>query len=410
MKILLLAPMVPQAEGAGAIPLLLEAQLAGLRERHEVALVTAIGDEPREAEAAAALRAGGIDVHLADRRRPQAGIRRWRRRRRLAGAWLRRPWPWRTVWFADPGIQAKLDELAAAQRFDVVAVEDSSMAVFRLPAGVPAVLTEHEVRRPRPLAPPPTRPAGWIDWAFGELDWRRWRGFQGTAWRRFDLIQAFGERDAAAISSLAPDLATRVRVNPFGLSPPPAAEPEREERGTLLFAGNFTHPPNRDAAHWLAREIMPIVLASKPRAHLRIVGSAPPAATLGLAGDRVEVIADAPVMRPHLEAASVVLAPVRIGGGMRMKVLHAMAAGKPVITTLRGAEGYRGAPECPLVVADGAAAIARATIELIGDDEKRRALGRRGREFALDRHSPAAWSSRLEAVYGEAIERSRSDA
>lgn len=403
MRILLIAPMVPQAEGGGAIPVLLDAQLNGLRAKHEVTLVTAIGDEPGETEAAASLREDGVDLRAADRRRPPPGRRRRARRHRLAATWLRRPWPWRTVWFADPAVQIEIDRLCGSRRFDVVAVEDSSMAVFRLPAGVPAVLTEHEVRRPRAVRRlPGPSPRGWPRWAFGELDWRRWEAFQRAAWRRFDLVQAFGERDAAAIASMAPDVGSRVRVNPFGLAIPPAADPDREQADTILFVGNFTHPPNRDAALWLAGEIMPAVLARRPQARLRLVGSTPSREVMALAGDRIEVIADAPSVRPHLEAASVVLAPVRTGGGMRMKVLHALAVGKPVVATTRGAEGYAGAGQAPLIVADDAATIAKATVELLADPERRRELGKQGRTFAIERHGPAAWATRLEAVYEEA--------
>jgi polysaccharide biosynthesis protein PslH len=404
MRLLLIAPMVPQANGAGAIPVLLHSQLVGLRERHDVTLVAGVGDESGETEAAEALVREGVDLHAVDRSRPPPGQRRRERQRLLAGTWARRSWPWRTVWFAAPGIQAEIDRLAASNRFDVIAVEDSSMAVFRLPTGVPAVLTEHEVRRPRGIRWRPGRsPRGWPGWAFGELDWRRWEGFQQTVWRRFDLLQTFCERDARAVVDLAPEVANRVRVNPFGLTPPPLADPAREEPGTILFVGNFTHPPNRDAARWLAGEIMPAVRAREPEARLRLVGSAPPREVSGLAGAYVDVVADAPSVGPHIEAASVVLAPVRTGGGMRMKILHALASGRPVVTTARGTEGYAEAGRTPpFVVADDAASIAAATADLLGDEPRRRELGERGRAFAIAHHSPPAWAVRLEAVYEEA--------
>jgi glycosyltransferase involved in cell wall biosynthesis len=122
-----------------------------------------------------------------------------------------------------------------------------------------------------------------------------------------------------------------------------------------------------------------------------------------LAGPHVEVIADAPSVRPHLETACVVLAPVRTGGGMRMKILYALASGKPVVTTSRGAEGYSGPRRiAPLAVADDAESIATLTAELLGDRHRRRALGEWGRAFALEHHSPAAWATRLENVYHEA--------
>jgi glycosyltransferase involved in cell wall biosynthesis len=184
---------------------------------------------------------------------------------------------------------------------------------------------------------------------------------------------------------------------------PPAVDPAREVPGTILFVGNFAHPPNRDAAIWLAREILPAVLERHPQARLRIVGTAPTAEVRELAGPRIEVVPDAPSVQPHLEAAAVVMAPVRTGGGMRMKVLEAMAAGKAVVTTPRGTEGYAGfAEEPPLAVAESEAEIAAVTASLLEDGEGRRQLGERARGFAERHHSPEAWAGRLTAVYEEA--------
>ena len=106
---------------------------------------------------------------------------------------------------------------------------------------------------------------------------------------------------------------------------------------------------------------------------------------------------------PYLEAASVVIAPVRTGGGMRMKVLEGLAREKAVVTTTRGAEGFtRFEADLPLVVADDPEEIAMETAKLLADPRRRRDLGRRAREFAQRHHSPAAWGARLEAVYEEA--------
>ena len=400
MRILLVAPMLPQREG-GAIPMLLAAELAGLGERHEVTLVTAVGDEDGEAAAAQALAVSGADIHLADRRQPSGTARRLRRRTRLATAWARGAWPWRTVWFADPGVQTILDRLAATRRFDIVAVEDSSMAVFRMPGGVPAVLTEHEVRRPRP--PAWHRAGSGVRSLLAELDWQRWQRFQRSVWSRFDRVQFFTQRDAAMAAEIAPEVRGRVRVNPFGVILPEPVEAALEQPGAVLFAGNFTHAPNRDAARWLALDILPRLRARHAAARLQLVGSAPGPEIQALRGPFVAVVGDPPDTRPYLEEAAVVLAPVRTGNGMRMKVLHALGSGKAVVTTPRGAEGYvePGAP-APFAVADDAEGIAAVTAELLADDRARRELARRGREFAVARHSHAAWAARLEAVYEDA--------
>jgi glycosyltransferase involved in cell wall biosynthesis len=97
------------------------------------------------------------------------------------------------------------------------------------------------------------------------------------------------------------------------------------------------------------------------------------------------------------------VAPVRSGGGLRLKVLEAMARRKAVVTTGLGAEGFASLePEPPLRLADDGAGVAAAIAALLGDDGERRRLGAEAREFAERHHSPAAWAQRLEAVYEEA--------
>src|SRR5262249_38264919 len=211
---LLVAPMVPDVDGNGAIPVLLAAELKGLCETHEVTLVTAIGDEPGEAQAVARL-GGTLELHVAGRRRPPPGARGLRRQARMAARWVRGRWPWRTVWFADPGIQELIDRLGWSEQFDVVAVEDSAMSVFRYPEGVPTVYTHYEVLRPRPTDWRPGPPSRWSRWAFGELDWRRWNGFQREAWNRVDRLQVFSRRDAGTNAAPDPEVAPRVRVDPL---------------------------------------------------------------------------------------------------------------------------------------------------------------------------------------------------
>jgi polysaccharide biosynthesis protein PslH len=404
LRILLVTSMVPQAEGAGAIPELLDAMVAGLRERHDLTLVTTFGDLRGQADAAHELRRSGLDVHCADRRRSAAAGRRWKVRAELAASWATKRWPWRAV-SASAGLQPLLDAATAGPPFDVVAVEEHPVSMLNLPAGMPRVLTEHEAHQAAAVdwraAPVAGKPAA----VAAGLDRRRWDRFHARAWRRYDLLQVFTRGDAEVLGAQAPDLADRVRVNPFGLALPAAADPAAEEEQTLLFAGTFSHLPNRDAALWLGREIMPAIVARHPRARLRIVGAGPQPEVRALAGENVEVIADVPSMRPFIESASVVLAPVRTGGGMRMKVLQALAAGKATVTTPRGLEGYDVFPEAPpLRVAEEASAVATAVAGLLDDPDGRRQLGRQAREFAERRYSPPAWAERLEAVYREAIE------
>ena len=399
MNILLVTPMPPQAQAPGAIPLVLHARLTALLRRHQVTLVTPIGTDPGEAQAAAELARQRIEVHAP----PLMGNgvwQHWQRRGQLAGDWLAGRYPWRTAWFRSAAVQKVLDELLATQRYDVIQVEDNAMAGYTYRTQTPAVLAEYEVRRPR--RPNWGRPAGQgaARHLLDELDWQRWPGYQTRAWARFDRIEVFTQRDAEAVGEIAPGLRPRVSVNPFGVVAPPAAAPAHEEEGQIIFVGNYTHAPNVDAALWLGQEIMPRLRRLRPGVQLNIVGIYPPDEVLALSGPDIVVTGPVPQIEPWLERAAVALAPLRIGGGMRMKVLHAMAMGKAVVTTPRGAEGLEiDGHHPPLMVAADADALAASVAALLADGEQRRKLGAEARAFVLEHFSPDAHVRRLENVY-----------
>ena len=402
VKILVATPMPPETQPTNSVPLVTYGQLIGLAARHQVTLVTGAGPDSVDEAGLNRLANLGVDVRVAWRV-PGAGLRRWRWRWRLVSTWLRRTYPFRSLWYWEPELQHLLDR-TLQERFDVVTAEDNAMGMYRYHTASPKLLTEMEVRRPRAIDWAGRSKASWRQWAFQEADWRRWAPYQQAIWRQFDRIQVFTTRDAAAIGRIAPTLVGRVRVNPFGLDLPPAADPAREDNATIVFVGGFSHWPNVDAALWLAQEIMPRLRQRRPDLRLVLVGSYPPASVQALAAGDVTVTGYVPAVEPYLERAAVVLAPVRVGGGMRMKVLQAMALGKAVVTTPLGVEGLttEGASP-PLALAADADAVAAATADLLADVEKRHALGRSARAFVAQHYSTEAYTRRLEAIYNEVL-------
>jgi glycosyltransferase involved in cell wall biosynthesis len=129
------------------------------------------------------------------------------------------------------------------------------------------------------------------------------------------------------------------------------------------------------------------------------VGANPPRAVLALRSDAVTVTGFVPEVEPFLDRAAVVVAPLRAGSGMRMKLLQALARGRAVVTTPLGREGL--AADAPVLVADSAPRIADATVALLSDAERRRALGRQGREFVAQHHTWEAFAARLSSIYRE---------
>ena len=401
MNILLVAPMPPQPQAPGAIPLVLYAQLIGLKSRHALTLVTVAGPDRSEWAALDRLQVMGVDVQAVRRSEPH-GLARWQRRWRWASTWLKGNVPWRTIWFWEPELQLILKRILAERSFDLVIVEDNAMGIYQYDTQTPVIFTEHEVRRPRPINWHAGSVSNWLRWAFGEADWQRWHTYQASVWRRFDRIQVFTPRDAETVIALAPELAERVRVNPFGVDLPAPLETDLEEPGQVLFVGNFTHPPNVDAALWLGNAIMPALRKCYPGVRLTLVGIYPPKSVQALACDDILVTGAVPEIEPYFARAAVVIAPLRIGGGMRMKVLQAMALGKAVVTTSRGADGLMiGDQPLPLMIAEGDEAIAEATASLLDSRDMRRSLGRQAHAFVADNFSAQAYARRIEASYVE---------
>jgi glycosyltransferase involved in cell wall biosynthesis len=401
MKILMVTPMPPQPQAPGAIPLVLHAELTGLMPRHEITLVTIAGLEPGEQQAIGQLVAAGLEVQVVQNTPPQ-GWQRWQRRWRLASTWLKGQYPWRTVWFWNPAMQHLLDHLLTEKAFDLVIIEDNAMGAYAYRTRTPLLFTEHEVRRARPIDKAALRQNHPLHWALKEVDWARWPRYQKTVWQKFDRIQVFTPRDAVAIGSLSPEMAQRVRVNPFGVEIPASLEAETQERNSLLFVGNFTHPPNVDAAVWFGKEIMPLLREHHPGVVLRLVGIYPPPEVKALACDDIQVTGPVPEIEPYFASAAVVVAPIRIGGGMRMKVLKAMALGKAIVTTPRGADGLAvDGSQPPLVIADEPAEFAQAVAQLLKDEAARRELGRQARAYVTRHFSPQAYANRIEAIYAE---------
>ena len=401
MRILLVTPMPPQPQAPGAIPLVLNAELVGLLPRHNITLVTIAGLEPGEQEAVNRLIAAGLEVHVVRRTQLQ-GFHIWQRRWRLASTWLGGKYPWRTVWFWDPDVQRILDRLLEEQSFELVIVEDNAMGIYTYRTTTPLLFTEHEVRRARLIDTAGLRHRDFLHWFLKESDWSRWPRYQRSVWRKFDRIQAFTQRDAEAIGVMAPEVAKRVRVNPFGVEMPASFDSEAQEQNTILFVGNFTHAPNVDSALWLGQDIMPLLREYRPGVHLQLIGIYPPPEVKALASHDIEVTGPVPQIEPYFARAALVVAPIRIGGGMRMKVLQAMAFGKAVVTTTRGADGLAvDGLQPPLVTADDSTGYTQAVARLLADENARRELGRQARAYVTVYFSSQAYANRIEAIYAE---------
>jgi len=386
VTVLVVTPLMPQAGAVTGGESVRYGIVRALARRHEVVLATFA--RPEQTGARRALEADGVRVHTIDRGYLN-GVAALTHRARLATRWAASDFPLRALAFRDARMQTLLNRLFDEHAFDAIQVEDHAMGSYAFRSRSPLVLTEHdafggEVR------------AG----LFRSEELRRWRRFRALVWSRFEHIQVFTDRDAAEMASVSPAVADRVSVNPFGIDLPAPSDPAEERAHRVAFVGSFLHAPNVQAARELVLEVLPPLRALQPDVHLDIVGSHPPRSVRALERPGVAVHADVPDVGPYLAAAAVALAPIREGGGMRVKVLHAMALGKAVVTTPAGAAGIAAVGgEPPLVVSDSAAGLARATADLLADDGARRLLGSRARDYVAEHHNWKDYEMRLGRLY-----------
>jgi glycosyltransferase involved in cell wall biosynthesis len=139
---------------------------------------------------------------------------------------------------------------------------------------------------------------------------------------------------------------------------------------------NFAYAPNVDAAGHLAGEIMPRLRRAVPDVQLWLVGNEPPAEIRALADRRVRVTGRVDDVVPYLDAADVVVVPLRIGGGIKVKSIEALRRGKAIVSTTIGAQGMPPASDGAMVIADSAHAFAEGVGRVLGDSRLRARLER----------------------------------
>lgn len=220
------------------------------------------------------------------------------------------------------------------------------------------------------------------------------RRLERRAVRHFDVVSVVGELDRTRLEG-----GERAVVAPNGWEPSAQPLPASPDP-VAAFVALMGWPPNNDAALWLGREIWPRVRALRPDARLLLVGKDPTPEVRRLHGAAgVEVTGTVADVRPYLEKARLGLAPLRAAGGSRLKILESLDAGRPVVSTAKGAEGLEDLVGDGLVIADDAGDFAGAVARLLGDPDEAARLGSVGHAAVAERHSwDAALAPLLKAI------------
>jgi sugar transferase (PEP-CTERM/EpsH1 system associated) len=217
--------------------------------------------------------------------------------------------------------------------------------------------------------------------------------------RQFDGVLAVSRSEQAWIRQHAP--AAVIELAPNGVdSVYFSVSDESRANRSIVFTALMNYPPNVDAALWFCDEILPIIHSRDPQVSFKIVGDKAGTEVFALAQRKgVHVTGRVPDIRPHLADSLAVVVPLRSGGGTRLKILEAMAMGRPVVSTYQGAEGLEATDGVNILLADTPEKFASHILDLIANPQLGRRLGIAGRKLVETRYDWSICLGNIENFY-----------
>ena len=296
------------------------------------------------------------------------------------------------------GFSRYADNIAASGNFDLIQVEWVDAAVMMKRRNTPMLLTAHDVIT-KPVERRMRAGRG-LRKLLNAIIFLFVRTLERTIMKRFDRVFTLSDYDRNYLLAMAPGLNVRVMPYPAGLDITEAIYERREK--TILFLASYKYlRRNTDAALYFYHEIFPRIRKVIPDARFIAAGYGPPEDLLNLqeTDSHVSVPGFVDDIDECYKTASVFVAPILVGGGIIVKVLDALAAGTPVVTTTYGNEGVGAVPERDLLVADDPEGFARAVVRVLSDRELADRLSRNGQEFIRKQYTLEAALKQLETTY-----------
>src|SRR5712664_3950134 len=309
------------------------------------------------------------------------------------------PLPYFLAKCSRPDFRAATEELIARKHFDLVFCDFLHTAVPLLQCTFrPRVVFEHNVefllrKRKWEVEKHPLR-----KFVFG-TEWRKTRTIEAKVCRSFDHIITVSGQDQQILGhefgiQNVSTLPTGVDTDFF------RPLDDRPQPGRLVFVGSMDWDPNEDGIVWLLREVYPRIRQAVPNASLSVVGRNPSLHLRAVAVRQpgVEITGWVPDVRPHLSQAEVVVVPLRVGGGTRIKIPEAMAMGKAVGSTPVGAEGLPFCDGREIRIAEQPEEFAQAVVELLRNASKRNSIGTLALKEVASQYSWDVVVDRLEEI------------
>jgi glycosyltransferase involved in cell wall biosynthesis len=292
--------------------------------------------------------------------------------------------PWMMVRDDRAAMRRLVDRLVAEKEFGVVHADQLNMCQYaRRASGAFKLFDAHNALWVLYRRLADTMPPGPKKWLL-ERDWRLLKDYEGRVCREFDAVTAVIPEDKAALEQAIGE-ASNIQVIPITVDTDEVSYVKRRpDADHVVHIGTMYWPPNIDGMLWFAGEVWPAIRAHRPETTFDLIGARPPKqiAALGENGNGINVTDYVEDLGPYLAQAGVFVVPLRAGGGMRVKILNALAHGLPIVSTSLGCEGIQVTHEHDILIADTPAEFANAVLRVLEDAGIAARLSHNGRRLA----------------------------
>lgn len=398
MRILFVTSYVPALIGGGSA-LRSYNFIIRLLESHEVSLLALSAESDMEIDAREDWESKGVQVTTVPLTWSEDPTLREKLRR------LTTLQPYRAQAFVNPQMRNAFRSMLADHRPDVVHLDLLRMAwcIQAAHGQVPMVLDMHNVETQRARSEMGQKQLSLKQRILAEWEYFRLQRFESETCGRASWVIAVTPEDKDTLCRQAGH--DRVTYVPNGVDTDYFQPVPTSDDPTLIFVGTMSYNPNIDAVLYFCREILLLVADRVPSVRFLIVGRDPSPEIRALDVDpRIEVTGTVPDVRPYFARSAVCVIPTRIGGGVKNKVLEAMAMGMPVVTNSFSTIGIPLEPSKHACVCDTPEAFANATIRLLENPKERRELGQAAAKFISTNYSWRDSVALLEKAYQHAIE------
>lgn len=398
MNILFLTPYLPYPLNNGGLIRVFHL-LTNIARRHQVTLVCMEPDNDPQRQGIEIIRSKGIDVQLV----PVAANQKKENKRffQLLSLFSSKTYQYHQ-YYSKQMQQAITTQLDSGQ-YDLLMVEFSQMGYYDITTDIPKFVDQHNVeyeimQRTYETEKSPLRKL------LAKSEWRKYRDHEIENCEKFSACLTTSKRDAEILQQRSKHLQCHVIPNGVDsefFTPGNA----HVDPNMILFTGTISYYPNTEGILWFHQHIWPLIKAMKPEATFCIAGKSPPAEVKSLAAQDNQIIVTGAVddMRDYYGKAAVVVVPLRVGGGTRLKILEGMAMQKAIVSTSVGAEGIDHTDGKNILLRDTPEDFSNAVVELMNNQDMRTTLEVGGRQLVEQQYDWQAVGNTLCDVFESSV-------